>query len=55
MSFVSKYELRETDSFVTMGFHKINQYHVRSLEVERGGRFFSIENGTFEPPKISMN
>lgn len=55
MSFVTKYKLKETESFVS--FHQVmgNQYRVWSRVYERGGRFFCVENGAFKPPEISMN
>jgi hypothetical protein len=55
MYYASRYKLKETDTFLRLGFHRVNQYRVRSIEIERGGRFFRIENGAFEPPEISMN
>ena len=55
MDYAAKYELKETDSFVKLGFHRVNEYRVVSILIERGGRFFHIENALIETPKISMN
>lgn len=50
------YELKETDSFVIMEFLRVNQYRVRGMEVERGGRFFTVDSPAWdEPPKISLS
>lgn len=55
MQYASRYKLKETDSFAKLTLVKRGWLRIRTFEVQRGGRFFIVVNGVFEPPEISLN
>jgi len=52
-----RYDLKEVTAYASLKFHRVNLWRVKTFEVRRGGRFFSISEtiGGFRPPAISMN